>query len=218
MCEFENLLKRGRTEVNTDSGSLRFPSMGANRSEPVHSSSGRDLNREVATLYEKYYPYIYQLVSSRVAPAEDREAVTQDIFLKAHKNWHRFNPEKGNELTFLITIARRHCIDVHRRSLPRREIRNARGGDTLTWQADRDSLPGLLIERSEQNQRLQDSIKKLSETQQRVIQGVLAGRTLRQITQDLGMPEGTVKSSLHRAYVKLREYLPELQDPGNWAA
>ena len=68
------------------------------------------------SLYETYYPRIYQHALRLVRNVHDAEDVTQDTFVKAFISLPSFDPSRGSVVTWLYTIATHAAYDYKRRS------------------------------------------------------------------------------------------------------
>ncbi len=60
---------------------------------------------------EEYYRYILKFVVKQVKNVDDAKDLTQGIFLKAHKNYKKYNPNKASVKTWLFSIANNHVIN-----------------------------------------------------------------------------------------------------------
>jgi RNA polymerase sigma factor (sigma-70 family) len=58
---------------------------------------------------------VYGFLGYRLRDAEAVEDLTQATFERALRAWPRFDPRRGKEITWLLTIARNLLIDHHRR-------------------------------------------------------------------------------------------------------
>lgn len=65
-------------------------------------------------LVEKYQVPLVQFLTRRIGSREDAEDLTQDTFVRAYQNLHRYD-NQWRFSTWLFTIARRLCINEQRR-------------------------------------------------------------------------------------------------------
>jgi RNA polymerase sigma-70 factor (ECF subfamily) len=162
-------------------------------------------------------------LSGRRDLAED---VTQEAFVRALQHLHRFDFEHRFS-TWLFTIARRLYWNLCEKRSPiptgdalegLHEAQHAgkfAGGLEGTWaQAAPQVAEGLELqeERTRSGKVLQAALLELVPVQREVV--VLfhqQGWPITLIASTLGMPEGTVKSHLHRARVRLRELIEVAQ-------
>lgn len=105
-----------------------------------------------------------------------------------------------------MLLTRRHLVDKLRRK--RARIKTAMLDDSLAsgigaWN---ESNAGKRMEHDEHFEALVKKIETLPELQKTVVmRAYLGGQTLRQISEELETPLGTIKSALSRALVRLRE-------------
>jgi RNA polymerase sigma-70 factor, ECF subfamily len=143
-------------------------------------------------LLNRYETKVFRMTLTLLKDAARAEDVTQEIFLKL---WQALPDYDGRASpgTWLYTIARNTCLsasrsDSYRRVLPLDATREP-AARTATVITD--------IE-------LQQSIDRLPEIQRTVITlFYLQEKRIEEVACMLGMPEGTVKSHLHRARLAL---------------
>ena len=138
---------------------------------------------------------------------DEASEAAQDSFVKAYKYLSSFRQDV-RFLTWLFKIASNTCIDMLRAHTRRRE-------DSLDeMQTEADSLPsdGELPEneviRRESGEAVQREILHLPEKYRMLlVMFHFNGMSIKEISQALGKPEGTVKSGLHIAREMLRQRL-----------
>ncbi len=135
----------------------------------------------------------------------DAEDTVQDIFIELWRTSDRFDPEKGTEVTFIATIARRRLIDRRRKRL-REAARIAPAGDH-----DIEQMPGtqhLALEGAGEASMARKALDQLPPDRRRVLQlSIYEGLTHEQISQKTGIPIGTVKSHVRRGLKTVRNFL-----------
>ena len=129
------------------------------------------------------------------------EDAYQDVWGKVFAALGRFDPAGPATLsTWVITIAHRHLVDLHRRRSVRGEVVEL--GD-LPAPPDADPLDDRRAA-----ERLEQALARLPEAHRRVVVlHHLHERPLEAIAQEEGVALGTVKSRLHRARARLVELL-----------
>lgn len=164
----------------------------------------------IAELYDRFGALVFkasrQVLNSR-AEAED---ASQEIFVRLWKTADRFDPRRARLVTWVMLIARRHLIDRLRRKVSRPEVlgleaetENAMTGGTNAVQP---ALP------AEGNEALQARIQELPALQREVIERTyLRGFTLREVSEQLNAPLGTVKSALSRGLTRLRDRMGDAE-------
>ena len=168
------------------------------------AAGDREAAEELIKLHQtSVYAYILRL-SGRSDVAED---IVQEAFVRVLTNLDRFDP-RFRFSTWLFTIARRVFLNVCEKRRPvsdsdrMSELSGRSCGVNRAWdeQDDQDHT----------RDRVQRALMVLSLEQREVI--VLFHQhdwPIWLISEHLGMPEGTVKSHLHRGRAKLRDALTE---------
>ncbi len=147
--------------------------------------------------------YLLRL-SGRQEIAED---ICQEAFVRVLANLHRFD-DRFRFSTWLFTIAKRLYVNARQKHAP---LFNT---EALGWRASKDTGPGHQIAAGEVTgnvkDALQEALMELGEVQREII--VLFHQLdwpIATIAVHMEMPEGTVKSHLHRSRQKLRKILVE---------
>ncbi|MCA9298205.1 MAG: RNA polymerase sigma factor [Phycisphaerales bacterium] len=149
------------------------------------------------------YAYLLRL-SGRPDVAED---IVQEAFVRVLTNLHRFDP-RFRFSTWLFTIARRLYVNACQKHKP------AYDSDIVgSWGAE-GSRPETPVVRDEVQSNVRDALQQalmgLSDEQREIL--ILFHQLdwpIALIAQHLGMPEGTVKSHLHRGRRRMRELLDQ---------
>ncbi len=152
-------------------------------------------------LYDRYAARVHALSLRMLGESMAAEEVTQDAFLKLWTRASSFVPDRGSLLTWLLTIARRTALDRIRLESRRpalAEPPNAEG----SW----DDLPDAAGGTDEARWRsLRFAVNDLPVEQRRVIElAFYHGLSHSQISNELDVPLGTVKTRLRLGMEKLR--------------
>ena len=168
------------------------------------AAGDREAAGELIKLHQtSVYAYILRL-SGRREVAED---IVQEAFVRVLTNLDRFDP-RFRFSTWLFTIARRVFLNQCEKRRPVSdservgEVSGRSCGVNRSWD-EQD-------EQDHTRDRVQKSLMVLSMEQREVI--VLFHQhdwPIWLIAEHLGMPEGTVKSHLHRGRMKLRDVLTD---------
>lgn len=157
---------------------------------------------------EIYYSKIHQAITAyTVGTGLDPADLTQETFLKAHKNKQSF---QGNAslYTWLYRIARNTCIDAMRK------LKTERGQQTLTSFDEMYYEPEVTspeIEKREAKRLLDVSLARLDESLRiLIVLKDLQGLPYHEIAEITQINEGTVKSRLFKARLQLRQELIKL--------
>lgn len=158
-----------------------------------------------AQLIESHQERLYRFLLRTTNQTELVEDAVQDAFIRVLKNIDRFD-ERYRFSTWLFTIARRLLLN----SLQKKRPLNA--GDWLD--AASSSVMELTAETSDVSDRefaaeiLDGAMETLTPHQREIV--ILyhhKGKSVHQVADLLGMPEGTIKSHLHRARRRMRDWM-----------
>ena len=151
-------------------------------------------------LVERYQDRVFTLARRMVGEREEAEEVAQDAFLRAWRALPRFRGD-ARFSTWLYRITYRRACDAAASLRSRRR----RERDLETAGAIADPAPAAGPRGGEALERL---IASLPEDQRASITlFYYQDRSLAEAARILGMPEGTVKTHLHRARASLRRAL-----------
>lgn len=168
----------------------------------------KDAYAEIVDIYkERIYFVCYRIIGNK----HDAEDIAQETFIKAYINLERFNL-KMNFTTWIYRIATNLCIDRLRKRKPDyyldAEMPGVDGQTLYSLIADNNKLPEAEIEQQELQQYIQAVILSLPDKYRSVIILMyLEDFSLKEISDILNIPLGTVKTRLHRGREALREKL-----------
>jgi RNA polymerase sigma-70 factor (ECF subfamily) len=152
-------------------------------------------------LYDRFSSLVYKVAWQFNPSHADAEDAVQEIFVRLWRTADRFDPRRAKLVTWVMLIARRHLID----RLRRKSVRPSMSG----FEGDHSAPPeetNLSAQIEEANLKLLDKLKDLPELQRTVIErAYLHGFTLREISEQLDAPLGTIKSALSRGLARLRD-------------
>ncbi len=157
----------------------------------------------VSDLYDRFGALVYK-VSRQLMPTQaEAEDAVQEVFLRLWQTADRFDPRRAKLVTWVMLITRRHLIDRMRRSAVRPSLTGLDSADA----ADPSTTPPGAKRRSEEGEaKLLGIIAELPELQRIVLErAYFRGYTLRQISEQLDTPLGTIKSALSRGLARMRD-------------
>ena len=167
----------------------------------------RDLDRHfddlVVTFQQPLFAYAYRTSGCR----QDAEEVTQDVFIRAYRALREYEPERIRSLAvraWLFQI----CINQIRNKHRRARVSTTELPDDL-GQTDGPSDPvAHSYQRSEDGKAMAELVNRLpAKYRTPVILRFVNDLSYPEISEALGQPEGTVKSSVHRGLKLLRSYI-----------
>jgi RNA polymerase sigma-70 factor, ECF subfamily len=163
-----------------------------------HLLQKRRYSEALEQMLNRYEARVFRMALTFLKDPARAEEVTQEIFLKL---WQALPDYDGRASpgTWLYTIARNTCLsasrsDAYRKTLPL---------DAATEPVA--AVPAVITDVD-----LAQSVEQLPEIQRVVIiLFYLQEKHVDEVARMLGMPEGTVKSHLHRARLALGEMMKE---------
>ena len=163
-------------------------------------------DREAASeCISTYSGLVWSLARRRFANEADAEEAVQDIFMQLWRQAGRFDPTRGEEVTFVSLLARRRLVDRLRKQ-GRAPVTTPL--DEATPQLSEDGRE--LLERSADVRRVRAVLRTLEPKQREIIHlSSWLGMSHGAIAERTGIPLGTVKSHLRRGLMKVREQLGE---------
>jgi RNA polymerase sigma-70 factor (ECF subfamily) len=180
--------------------------------EPLTADTAEDIAaQEFARIVESHRPQIFRFLLASLRDVDLAETLTQECFLKAHRNWSHFRGD-SSAMTWLMRIAINLQKDYwrNRRIQFWRQTRsNAVDLDEASeWlpNGERNAEQQMLAR--EQVAQVWQAVKGLSERQRTVfLLRYVEERELSEIATATGLSEGTVKAHLSRAVGRVRTEL-----------
>lgn len=162
----------------------------------------RDDESALVALYDHFAAAVFSVALQVLQSQQDAEEVTQDVFLRI---WHKsalYDPDKGQFLTWLLTMTRRLAIDHLRRRQRAAPPPTAASLDEHEYLWEQALVYDDL---SDLQRTLLSALRELPlEYQQAIALAYFRGLTHAEIAQQLGRPLGTVKSHIRQGMEQLR--------------
>jgi RNA polymerase sigma-70 factor (ECF subfamily) len=158
--------------------------------------------------YDQYASLIYGLLLRIIRDAQDAQEILQETFLSAWTSARKFDPERGSELAWLISMARSRALDRLRSRERRgqREQEAARQISTLRPNVDPSGNDPVAFR--EIRSAVRSALQELPEAQRSALEmAYFDGLSQSEIASRLGEPLGTIKTRTNLAMKKLRERL-----------
>jgi len=182
--------------------------------EPMTKASADEIAaQDFATVVARHRTQIFRFLLASTRDVDLAETLTQDCFLKAHRNWSNFRGD-STAMTWLMRIA----INLQKDQWRNRRLQFWRQTRTNSVDVDEasDWLPS--GERTAEQQMLAReqvghvwrAVETLSERQRTVfLLRFVEDLELKEIAEATGLSEGTVKAHLSRALGRVRTELGE---------
>ncbi len=157
-----------------------------------------------AMLFDFYAPRVKAMAMRGGAPAAVAEEIVQDVMMRLWQKAAQFDPERAQVSSWVYQIARNRQVDLARR-LPRpvpEDVFDTAGGE--------DAGQALALE--QEVGRLREALAALPDKQREMVEKAYLGElTHLEISREMNLPLGTVKSRLRLALDRLRHSLRELR-------
>ena len=172
---------------------------------PLLQALQRGEQDAVALLYDRYAGIAYGLALRITGNATTAEDVVQEAFVSLWKQAPRFDPERGQVRSWLLTMVHHKAVDAVRRQTARPERALPEGAEEFMEASGRpDELAEMMLDA----EAVREAVRQVPDDQRRVIEmAYFRGMTHVEIAQETGVPLGTVKSRLRIGLEKMREYL-----------
>jgi RNA polymerase sigma-70 factor (ECF subfamily) len=179
-------------------------SEGVPRTDPTRAPCGTSVPpRGFETWYLEHRGAVYGYVRYRVATVEAAEDVTSDVFLKALRSLHRYDPSRAAPRTWLLRIARNAVTD-HLRARRRRGTLHV-SLDRIPEPASPLPSPEERVVRRERMERIHTGEGRLRPRDREILSlRYGAGLSNGEIAQHLGITANAVAVRIHRAVARLR--------------
>lgn len=154
-------------------------------------------------LYNNYSKAIFGVISNIVDDNEEAEDILQKTFLKIWNSFDFYNTEKGRLYTWMLNIARNLAIDYKRSKSNKNKNQNVEDNvyafNTIHAEEESHDYIGL-----------KKVVDKLKPDHLILIElAYYLGYTQEDISKELDIPIGTVKTRMRKALLLLREQLKE---------
>jgi RNA polymerase sigma-70 factor (ECF subfamily) len=183
-------------------GTAREPvTTGAADDELVAAVAAGD-RQALELLYRRHAPWLAGRLAARTTSRELAEEALQDTFLAAWRGARTYHGT-GEVPAWLWGIARRRLA-----SLARRQPHGSLSLDAAGERADQAAGPEEAALGRDASDRIRLAVAHLPDDQRAAITAVVyQGQTIEQAALAAAVPEGTIKSRLHRARLHIRKEL-----------
>ena len=175
------------------------------------ASTDEDAAQQFARVVENHRLQIFRFLLASTRDVELAETLTQECFLKAHRNWSTFRGD-SSAMTWLMRIAINLQKDYWRnRRLQFWRQTRTNGIDPAEaseWLPSRESTQEQTLLARERVEEVWRAVNGLSQRQRTVfLLRYVEEMELSQIAKITGLSEGTIKAHLSRALARVRREL-----------
>ncbi len=159
-------------------------------------------------LYNRYsrplFSYAFKFLRDRMIAEE----VLQDAFVKIWRTAPRYNPALSRPFSWAVLVTKRLCIDQLRRLKPESIVEDPMALQSNEAVLSQQRDPSETVAVSEEIGRMRTMLDKLPQAQKDSLSlAISKGLTQQEISDALGMPLGTVKTSMRRGMQRLRQLM-----------
>lgn len=182
-------------------------------STPISTPSPQSLAEDLARCArgeQKAFKHLYQLTSSKLFALilrilKDRELAEdclQQVYIKIWQASSSYNSSKAAPMTWMNTIARNQALD-HLRKLNREPQMET---EALDLQVDQSSSQEQKMTETQNSQQVHRCLRTLNDNQRRCLElSYFDGMTHQNLSNQLEVPIGTVKTWIRRGLMRLKE-------------
>lgn len=166
--------------------------------------------KSFADLYDRFSRVLFATAYAVLHNRELSEDVVQEVFIQIWQKASFFNPGKGKPLTWAMTLTRNRAIDrmrsVQRRGLLLEDLQGAATENDHF--EDQNSFSSAV--RDETSALVHQALAKLPCGQREAIElTFISSLSMREVSEKLGEPLGTIKARVRRGLIRLRSLLPD---------
>ncbi|MEK3883054.1 sigma-70 family RNA polymerase sigma factor [Paenibacillus sp. PL2-23] len=162
-------------------------------------------------LYDRYEKTVYAFAFRFVGDAMLAEEIVQELFMRIWNHADRYDIGQGKVSTWMFAITRNIAIDQLRK---RHNRTAAQTTDTKPLESlvDRDGTPEEQYDKKWVGEKVKNAIEQLNDDQRQVLDLIYyQGYTHQEVSQNKGIPLGTVKSRIRLAMKQLKNRLGDLE-------
>lgn len=154
-------------------------------------------------LYDNYAGALNGIIYRFVEDEQLREDILQEAFIKIWNNFTQYDSSKGRLFTWIVNLTRNLTIDTLRSKGYKKQQKISHDENSVSSYQDSNST----IEKFD-SIGLRKQINTLKPEQQSIIDlAYFNGYTQEEISKEMGIPLGTVKTRMRTAILELRKIL-----------
>lgn len=155
-------------------------------------------------LYMKYATAIKSVIHKIITNPNMVEDICQDVFLKIWNNFPKYDNTKGRLYTWMLNITKNTCIDTLRNKCYKQYMRITNDLDGICNHVSANATSTVKYDIIGIRERL----KQLNHNQRNILDLIyFNGYSQAEISQETGVPLGTVKTRTRAGLIKLKALL-----------
>jgi RNA polymerase sigma-70 factor, ECF subfamily len=161
----------------------------------------------MAILYDRYGEVVYRLGLRILHNPQEAEDLTQEVFLLLNRTV-AYDPKRGSMCAFLLTITRTRAIDRLRKVRSQQQFIQKWGRiePIISLRTPMENAASMEV-----SSRVKDALSTLPDNQRQILEmAYYDGHSQSEISQNLHIPLGTVKTRSRQGLLKLRNILKDL--------
>ena len=193
--------------------------MKAKTKKDVESFSDAELFEEIvrkqawafSAIYDRHSPQLYGLALKILKDQALAKDVLQETFLTIWKNAGQFDKSRGNPLVWMMVVCRNRSIDtlrwIEKRNKRLANLNEAALQNVESWS---EKYPLESIDQNEMKTIITKALDRLPENQRLPIEmAYFGGFSQSEISNELQLPLGTIKTRIRLGMQKLRSLIKE---------
>ncbi len=158
-----------------------------------------------AELFDYFAPRLKGFVMRSGTPAAQAEEIVQDVMLTVWRKAAMFDPHRAQVSAWIYQIARNRQIDIRRKE-------NRPVPEELKEDPGTEPDANQILAMEQETGQLKQALAKLNSNQREIIEKAYLGElTHQQISEQTGLPLGTIKSRIRLGLERLRRELKGLR-------
>lgn len=173
----------------------------------VDRLAGPQVEAALSTLYDRYNRTVFGVGLKLLGDHSLAEELVQEAFLKVWRSSRTFDPSRGSFSTWLYRVTRNVALDLYR-SRARRVNPVPDGAPHIAVIRDSSPGPQEIVDDTWLSWQMSRALEGLGTAHREVIElAYFQGLSQREISQQTGVPLGTVKTRTSSALKRLRKGL-----------
>ncbi len=177
-------------------------------SAKAHSKSGESAQRAWSAVYDATVQRVHAMVRRYVHEDSTAQEVTEDVFYQVWVHANRFDAARGSVMAWLLTMARSRALDAWRKHQAQPVRFDSDAADDNMALLTSTQTPLDLLSEMDNAQALHAAMAQVPAAARQMLSlAFFQGLTHAEISAHMQAPLGTVKTTIRRALISLREHL-----------